>query len=81
MAHDSSDLPCDGDGHCMICKIKPPEEETLTCKTCVTPWHLNCLSSRPETLARVAQWECPDCSSLVSSGPPPAVRRWRGVGI
>ncbi|KAI3681534.1 hypothetical protein L6452_36333 [Arctium lappa] len=71
MAHDS-DLPCDGDGCCMICKIKPPVEETLNCKTCVTSWHLNCLSARPQTLADVAQWECPDCSNLVSSHAPPS---------
>ncbi|XP_024993871.1 E3 ubiquitin-protein ligase ORTHRUS 2-like isoform X2 [Cynara cardunculus var. scolymus] len=71
MAHDS-DLPCDGDGSCMICKINPPVEETLTCKTCVTPWHLNCLSARPQTLADAAQWECPDCSNLLSSHPPPS---------
>ncbi|KAJ9549443.1 hypothetical protein OSB04_021986 [Centaurea solstitialis] len=70
MAHDS-DLPCDGDGRCMICKTSPPAEETLTCKTCVTPWHLECLSVRPQTLADAAQWECPDCSNLVSSSHPP----------
>uniref|UniRef100_A0A251RRK0 RING-type E3 ubiquitin transferase n=1 Tax=Helianthus annuus TaxID=4232 RepID=A0A251RRK0_HELAN len=66
------DLPCDGDGRCMICKINPPEEEKITCKTCVTPWHLDCLSARPQTLADAAQWECPDCSSLVSSHAPPS---------
>ncbi|KAD3641894.1 hypothetical protein E3N88_31118 [Mikania micrantha] len=71
MANDS-DLPCDGDGRCMICKINPPEEEKITCKTCVTPWHLDCLSARPETLADAAQWECPDCSNLVSSHAPPS---------
>ncbi|KAM0002855.1 putative [histone H3]-lysine(4) N-trimethyltransferase chromatin regulator PHD family [Helianthus debilis subsp. tardiflorus] len=71
MAHDS-DLPCDGDGRCMICKINPPEEEKITCKTCATPWHLDCLSARPQTLADAAQWECPDCSSLVSSHAPPS---------
>ncbi|CAI9275241.1 unnamed protein product [Lactuca saligna] len=69
MAHDS-DLPCDGDGCCMICKINPPEEEKITCKTCVTPWHLDCLSARPQTLADAAQWECPDCSNLITSPPP-----------
>lgn len=61
MAHDS-DLPCDGDGICMICKKKPDDGETLTCKTCVAPWHVTCLSSPPQTLAAAAQWECPDCS-------------------
>ncbi|KAK9052661.1 hypothetical protein SSX86_029291 [Deinandra increscens subsp. villosa] len=71
MAHDSH-LPCDGDGRCMICKITPPAEETITCMTCITPWHLNCLSVRPETLADAAQWECPDCSNLICSTAPPS---------
>ncbi|XP_010250512.1 PREDICTED: E3 ubiquitin-protein ligase ORTHRUS 2-like [Nelumbo nucifera] len=61
MAHDTQ-LPCDGDGVCMVCKQKPSEEETLTCKTCATPWHVNCLAIRPETMASAFQWECPDCS-------------------
>ncbi|KAK1318336.1 E3 ubiquitin-protein ligase ORTHRUS 2 [Acorus calamus] len=65
MAH-VSDLPCDGDGMCMLCKEKPPEEERLLCRTCVTPWHVACLTVKPETLASVADWECPDCSA-----PPP----------
>ncbi|KDP23260.1 hypothetical protein JCGZ_23093 [Jatropha curcas] len=60
----ASDLPCDGDGICMICNNQPPSEETLTCKTCVTPWHVTCLSSRPENLADTLQWECPDCFML-----------------
>ncbi|XP_076885558.1 E3 ubiquitin-protein ligase ORTHRUS 2-like [Bidens hawaiensis] len=68
----SSNLPCDGDGGCMICKLNPPEEEKITCKTCVTPWHLDCLSSssRPQTLADAAQWECPDCTNLVPANAP-----------
>ncbi|KAL6984027.1 E3 ubiquitin-protein ligase ORTHRUS 2 [Sarracenia purpurea var. burkii] len=61
MAQDST-LPCDGDGICMICKNKPDDGETLTCKTCVTPWHVTCLSTPPQTLADAVQWECPDCS-------------------
>ncbi|XP_071701979.1 E3 ubiquitin-protein ligase ORTHRUS 2-like [Rutidosis leptorrhynchoides] len=65
-----NDLPCDGEGCCMICKINPPEEEKITCKTCVTPWHLDCLSARPQTLADAAQWECPDCTNLVSATAP-----------
>ncbi|CAI9099952.1 OLC1v1036855C1 [Oldenlandia corymbosa var. corymbosa] len=57
------DLPCDGDGLCMSCKEKPPAEDTLTCKICVTPWHVTCLSQkrRPKTMSDVAQWDCPDC--------------------
>nr|7DUF_A Chain A, E3 ubiquitin-protein ligase ORTHRUS 2 [Arabidopsis thaliana]7DUF_B Chain B, E3 ubiquitin-protein ligase ORTHRUS 2 [Arabidopsis thaliana] len=55
-------LPCDGDGVCMRCKSNPPPEESLTCGTCVTPWHVSCLSSPPKTLASTLQWHCPDCS-------------------
>ncbi|XP_065849263.1 E3 ubiquitin-protein ligase ORTHRUS 2-like [Euphorbia lathyris] len=68
MAHDIQ-LPCDGDGVCMRCKATPASEETLTCSTCVTPWHVSCLSSRPETLASTLQWECPDCSGDASAAP------------
>ncbi|KAM5571505.1 E3 ubiquitin-protein ligase ORTHRUS 2-like [Rosa sericea] len=67
-----SQLPCDGDGVCMLCKTTPSHEDQLTCRTCVTPWHVSCLSSRPESLASTLQWECPDCSSL--SGDTPAVK-------
>ncbi|GMQ11205.1 hypothetical protein CsSME_00053932 [Camellia sinensis var. sinensis] len=49
----SSNLPCDGDGICMICKKKSAEDETITCKTCVTPWHVTYLSTPPQTLAEV----------------------------
>ncbi|GAV82875.1 YDG_SRA domain-containing protein/zf-C3HC4_2 domain-containing protein [Cephalotus follicularis] len=59
---DGTQLPCDGDGVCMRCKAKPPTEETLTCATCATPWHVICLSLPPETLASTLQWHCPDCS-------------------
>ncbi|VVB00233.1 unnamed protein product [Arabis nemorensis] len=55
-------LPCDGDDVCMRCKTKPPTEECLTCATCVTPWHVDCLSSPPQSLASTTQWTCPDCS-------------------
>lgn len=63
MAH-SAQLPCDGDGICMICHNEPSPEETLTCTTCITPWHVTCLSSRPQILADTLHWECPDCSLL-----------------
>ncbi|XP_049360682.1 E3 ubiquitin-protein ligase ORTHRUS 2-like [Solanum verrucosum] len=66
MAHDS-DLPCDGDGVCMACKVKPSENESLTCKTCATPWHVSCLSAPPDSMGDAVNWECPDCSM------PPAV--------
>ncbi|PIA63948.1 hypothetical protein AQUCO_00201339v1 [Aquilegia coerulea] len=62
-----SNLPCDGDGVCMLCKTKPPEEETLTCKTCITPWHVACLSSPPETLLDSIDWDCLDCSSIYAA--------------
>ncbi|XP_059644684.1 E3 ubiquitin-protein ligase ORTHRUS 2-like [Cornus florida] len=66
MAHDSQ-LPCDGDGICMLCKNKPPDEEKLTCNTCVTPWHVSCLAVKPETLSGTLQWGCPDCTTLVGA--------------
>ncbi|XP_052205944.1 E3 ubiquitin-protein ligase ORTHRUS 2-like [Diospyros lotus] len=71
MAHDSN-LPCDGDGICMICRQKPPEHETLLCKTCATPWHFSCLSTPEETLADTLQWDCPDCSFVAQTDPPAA---------
>ncbi|KAM7480219.1 hypothetical protein LguiA_028432 [Lonicera macranthoides] len=71
MAH-VSHLPCDADGICMLCKTKPSDEDKLTCNTCVTPWHVSCLSVRPETLASTLQWECPDCTTLVGAQVVPA---------
>ncbi|XP_011086888.1 E3 ubiquitin-protein ligase ORTHRUS 2 [Sesamum indicum] len=72
MAH-VSELPCDGDGVCMVCKNKAAEGETLTCKTCVTPWHVACLKAPPKTLADAAQWDCPDCSDPSGAVVKPAV--------
>lgn len=46
----------------MVCKTKPSETETLTCKTCTSEWHVTCLSSPPESVLNTLQWECPDCS-------------------
>ncbi|GAB4845800.1 E3 ubiquitin-protein ligase ORTHRUS 2 [Ancistrocladus abbreviatus] len=65
-AHPASarQLPCDADGNCMLCGKNPPEAEKLFCKTCVTPWHVECLAVPPQSLASTAQWECPDCSEL-----------------
>ncbi|KAF5741221.1 putative zinc finger protein [Tripterygium wilfordii] len=67
-----SDLPCNGDGICMVCNNNPATEETLTCNTCVTPWHVTCIrpESRPQSLSETAQWECPDCSPV--NHPPPS---------
>ncbi|PIA36937.1 hypothetical protein AQUCO_03200117v1 [Aquilegia coerulea] len=61
MAHQ---LPCDGEGICMLCKTKPPKEETLTCKTCISSWHVTCVSSPPKTLVSSIEWDCPDCSGV-----------------
>ncbi|KAG6470588.1 hypothetical protein ZIOFF_071662 [Zingiber officinale] len=55
------DLPCDGEGACMVCRATPPEAEIVVCRTCTTPWHGQCLSAPPATLAVVAEWQCPDC--------------------
>ncbi|CAD5171324.1 unnamed protein product [Musa acuminata subsp. malaccensis] len=62
------DLPCDGDGVCMVCRAPPPEAEVVNCHTCTTPWHAGCLSKPLETLAAVADWQCPDCSPLEDGG-------------
>ncbi|KAL5748819.1 hypothetical protein ACOSQ2_026116 [Xanthoceras sorbifolium] len=62
-------LPCDGDGLCMRCKTKPPTEETISCCTCVTPWHVSCLIEPLQTLASSLSWVCPDCSGLMESVP------------
>ncbi|KAL8519931.1 hypothetical protein ACS0TY_010750 [Phlomoides rotata] len=62
-----SNLPCDGDGVCMVCKLKAPEAEIISCKTCVTPWHAACLTTPPKTLTDAAHWECPDCSDLTEA--------------
>uniref|UniRef100_A0ACD5TYS0 Uncharacterized protein n=1 Tax=Avena sativa TaxID=4498 RepID=A0ACD5TYS0_AVESA len=65
------DLPCDGDGVCMVCRAASPAEvELLRCATCATPWHSPCLS-RPPALADAATWSCPDCSGDSSSSSPP----------
>ncbi|AEE33468.1 zinc finger (C3HC4-type RING finger) family protein [Arabidopsis thaliana] len=58
----ATQYPCDPEGVCMRCKSMPPPEESLTCGTCVTPWHVSCLLSPPETLSATLQWLCPDCS-------------------
>lgn len=73
----ATDLPCDPDGDCMICKKRVPEEESIVCSTCATPWHAPCLSRPPESLSSIASWECPDCAAPgpghdldVSAAPP-----------
>ncbi|PAN17674.1 hypothetical protein PAHAL_3G148600 [Panicum hallii] len=65
-------LPCDGDGVCMVCRVaSPPEVDLLRCSTCATPWHSPCLS-KPPALADAASWSCPDCSPDSSPAPAPA---------
>ncbi|XP_057519006.1 E3 ubiquitin-protein ligase ORTHRUS 2-like [Amaranthus tricolor] len=73
-------LPCDGDGNCMLCKKKPSEVEKVLCKTCVTPWHVECLASPPESMASVDQWECPDCFSVEDVGKSVVPATVTGVG-
>ncbi|KAM0863741.1 hypothetical protein ACQ4PT_044382 [Festuca glaucescens] len=66
-----ADLPCDGDGVCMVCRAAAPAEvELLRCTTCATPWHSPCLS-KPPALADAATWSCPDCSGDASAAPAP----------
>ncbi|CAN6344761.1 unnamed protein product [Urochloa humidicola] len=66
------DLPCDGDGVCMVCRAAaPPEVELLRCSTCATPWHSPCLSE-PPALSDAATWSCPDCSGSSSAAAPAA---------
>lgn len=56
-----ADLPCDGDGVCMVCKVVPPDCDVLLCNSCVSPWHMQCLNP-PLTAVPVGDWFCPDCS-------------------
>ncbi|CAL4911057.1 unnamed protein product [Urochloa decumbens] len=63
------DLPCNGDGACMVCRAAaPPEVELLHCSTCATPWHSPCLSE-PPALSDAAAWSCPDCSGSSAAAP------------
>ncbi|EHA8588617.1 putative E3 ubiquitin-protein ligase ORTHRUS 2 [Cocos nucifera] len=73
------DLPCDGDGVCMVCKATPPEAEVILCRTCATPWHAPCLARPPETLASVADWECPDCSPSAAASIPAPIAALSGA--
>ncbi|KAM5549734.1 E3 ubiquitin-protein ligase ORTHRUS 2 [Rosa sericea] len=60
-------LPCNSDGLCMVCNQKPSPEDLLSCTTCASPWHLTCLSVRPETSADALVWQCPDSTSPTAS--------------
>ncbi|GFQ03381.1 E3 ubiquitin-protein ligase orthrus 2 [Phtheirospermum japonicum] len=72
MSKVSPQLPLDSEGACMLCKATPPPEATLTCATCATPWHVDCLSVLPESMASALQFECPDCSGDgLNGGPAP----------
>lgn len=67
MADVITDLPCNTDGICMMCKQEPLPEDLLPCKMCASPWHLPCLSAGPETSADALLWECPDCTNLTAT--------------
>ncbi|KAJ7544845.1 hypothetical protein O6H91_09G095800 [Diphasiastrum complanatum] len=56
-----ADLPCDVDGVCMVCKVKPPDANVLLCGSCSSPWHMQCLNP-PLLLVPLGDWDCPDCS-------------------
>lgn len=67
-------LPIDGEGVCMLCKETPSQEKKVTCITCVTPWHMDCLENPPVTLSSIVNFECPDCAGTGLEGvtvPPP----------
>ncbi|KAL8126968.1 hypothetical protein AgCh_014038 [Apium graveolens] len=64
-------LPCDNEGVCLICKTTPSPNETLTCSTCVTPWHIACLAIAAQSSSSNV-WECPDCSDMTPAGAPAA---------
>jgi E3 ubiquitin-protein ligase UHRF1 len=57
-SHQMVQLPCDSDGHCMVCKTNPLYTEILPCRTCTAPWHIPCLLIPPTTFL---DWDCPDC--------------------
>ncbi|VFQ88430.1 unnamed protein product [Cuscuta campestris] len=69
MAHDSQ-LPVDGEGVCMRCKVTPEKDDTIVCATCATPWHLACLAALPDTMKSDSDFQCPDCTGTGISGPP-----------
>ncbi|KAL8114854.1 hypothetical protein AgCh_021629 [Apium graveolens] len=45
--------------------------ETLTCSTCVTPWHISCMAIAVQ-LSSSNVWECLDFSDLAPVGAPVA---------
>ncbi|XP_074278300.1 E3 ubiquitin-protein ligase ORTHRUS 2-like [Silene latifolia] len=77
----STALPCDNDGVCMHCKTKPEPHTTLTCKTCVTPWHVNCLPTPPSSMSDAASWDCPDCSPDTTTATTTAAPAAEGGGL
>lgn len=66
-------VPVDGDGTCMACKKTPEFDRTVTCRTCDTPWHLDCLVEFPKTLVEILGFVCPDCSGEGLTGAPAPV--------
>ncbi|CAK9199255.1 unnamed protein product [Sphagnum troendelagicum] len=63
-----TDLPCDTEGRCMVCKDVPPDCDVLLCNSCSSPWHMQCLHPPLESVPS-GDWDCPDCclSPLSSS--------------
>ncbi|XP_059289297.1 putative E3 ubiquitin-protein ligase ORTHRUS 4 isoform X6 [Lycium ferocissimum] len=55
-------------GVCMLCKETPSREKTVTCITCVMPWHMNCLENPPVTLTSVVNFKCPYCAGVGLGG-------------
>ncbi|KAJ1382810.1 E3 ubiquitin-protein ligase [Sesbania bispinosa] len=58
-AQSNKQLPCDNRRPLHACKLKPFPFETLTCRTCITPWHAPCPPIPPSS---ILDWDCPDCS-------------------
>lgn len=71
-------LPVDGDGTCMACKKTPELDRTVTCGTCNTPWHVDCLVEGPTTLVEILSFICPDCSGGGLTGAPAPVSSSNG---
>ncbi|XP_024371573.1 E3 ubiquitin-protein ligase ORTHRUS 2 isoform X2 [Physcomitrium patens] len=67
-----TDLPCDADGKCMVCKIVPPDSDAIMCGSCASPWHMRCLNP-PMEFVPLGDWDCPDCSLPPTIATPSAV--------
>ncbi|KVI06115.1 PUA-like domain-containing protein [Cynara cardunculus var. scolymus] len=63
-------MPCNIDGVCMMCKTKPSEAAKVLCITCLTSWHVTCITIPPQTVAAVLLWECSVCTNRDVIGAP-----------